>query len=137
MYTFFTKSPRTADCHWVKNVQIRNFFWCVFSCIWTEYRKIRTKKTPYLDTFHTVYCQLKKSVYLTFYQYSQLDGYVSIIKSSLARFILAYWKSDRAETWLTNSGCYLIWMFDYKLKESATYLASQLFVALYICYQFF
>ena len=28
----------------VKSVQIRSFFWFVFSCIWTEYRKIRTRK---------------------------------------------------------------------------------------------
>ena len=36
------------------------FFWSVFSRIWTEYtdlrsyRKIRTRKTPFLDTFHAV-----------------------------------------------------------------------------------
>ena len=26
------------------------FFWSVFSCIRTGYRKIRIRKTPYLDT---------------------------------------------------------------------------------------
>ena len=43
------------------------FFWSVFSCIWTEYGEIRylsvfspnvekyePEKTPYLDTFHAV-----------------------------------------------------------------------------------
>ena len=30
--------------HCVKSVQIRAFFWSVFSCIQTEYRKIQTKK---------------------------------------------------------------------------------------------
>ena len=67
--------------HCVKSVQIRSFFWSVFSRIQTEYRKIRSislysvrmrenteylsvftpnagkygpKKTPYLDTFHAV-----------------------------------------------------------------------------------
>ena len=30
-------------------------FWSVSSCIRTEYRKIRTEKTPYLDTFHAVH----------------------------------------------------------------------------------
>ena len=30
------------------------FFWSVFLCIQTECWKIRTKKTPYLDTFHAV-----------------------------------------------------------------------------------
>ena len=29
--------------HCVKSVQIRSYFWSVFSCIWTEYRKIRTR----------------------------------------------------------------------------------------------
>ena len=31
--------------HCVKSVQVRRFFWSVFSCI-------RTRKTPYLDTSH-------------------------------------------------------------------------------------
>ena len=30
------------------------FFWSVISCIWTEYRDIRTEKTLYLDTFYEV-----------------------------------------------------------------------------------
>ena len=30
--------------HCVKSVQIRSFFWSVFSCIQNKYRKIRTKK---------------------------------------------------------------------------------------------
>ena len=45
--------------HWVKSVQIRSFFWSVFSRIWTEYvekrsRKSGPEKTPHLDTFHVV-----------------------------------------------------------------------------------
>ena len=32
----------------------KKLFWSVFSRIRTEYGKIRTRKTPYLDTFHTV-----------------------------------------------------------------------------------
>ena len=35
--------------HYVKRVQIRSFFWSVFSRIWTEYGP---EKTPYLDNFH-------------------------------------------------------------------------------------
>ena len=35
----------------MKCVQIRSFFWCVFSHIGTEYGP---EKTPYLDTFHAV-----------------------------------------------------------------------------------
>ena len=40
--------------HDVKSVQIPSFFWSVFSCIWTEYRKIRIRKTPSLDTSQVV-----------------------------------------------------------------------------------
>ena len=38
----------------MKSVEIRSFFWPVFSCIQSEYRKIRTRKSPYLGTFHAV-----------------------------------------------------------------------------------
>ena len=38
------KEITSPSPHYVKNVQIRSFFWSVFSCIWTEYRKIRTRK---------------------------------------------------------------------------------------------
>ena len=40
--------------HCVKSVQIRRFFWSVFSCIQSEYRKIQTRKLLYFDTFHAV-----------------------------------------------------------------------------------
>ena len=56
--------PKRLHC--VKSVQIRSFFWSVFSRIRTEYGEMRTdlsvfspnegkcgpEKTPYLDTFH-------------------------------------------------------------------------------------
>ena len=44
-YLFNTQIHIRQHCG--KSVQIRSFFWSVFSCIWTE-------KTPYLDTFHAV-----------------------------------------------------------------------------------
>ena len=37
--------------HPVKSIQIRSFFWAVFSCIQTEYRKIRTRKISILGHF--------------------------------------------------------------------------------------
>ena len=37
--------------HCVKSVQIRNYFWSVFSCIRIEYGP---EITPHLDTFHAV-----------------------------------------------------------------------------------
>ena len=39
------------NMHGVKSVQIRSFFWSVFSRTRTEYGP---EKTPYLDTFHAV-----------------------------------------------------------------------------------
>ena len=46
--------------HCVNSVQIRSFFWSVFSCIWPECvfspntGKYGPEKTPYLDTFYAV-----------------------------------------------------------------------------------
>ena len=40
--------------HCVKSVQLRNFFWSVFSRIRTDVGKYGPEKTPYLDTFHAV-----------------------------------------------------------------------------------
>ena len=53
--------------HCLKSVQIQSFFWSLFSCIWTEYRDLRSispysirmqenadRKRLYLDTFPVV-----------------------------------------------------------------------------------
>ena len=40
--------------HCTKSVQIRSFFWSVFSRIQSECGKIRTRKNSYLDSFHAV-----------------------------------------------------------------------------------
>ena len=40
--------------HCMKSVQIRSYFWSVFSCIRTKYRKYGPEITPYLDIFHAV-----------------------------------------------------------------------------------
>ena len=37
--------------HCVKNVQMWSFFWSVFSCIQSDYRKIRTRKNSVLGHF--------------------------------------------------------------------------------------
>ena len=37
---------RFVILHCMKSVQIRSFFWSVFSCIWTEYEDFRSK-SPY------------------------------------------------------------------------------------------
>ena len=48
----------------VKSVQIWTFLWSVFSCIWAEYRKIRTTKISVFGHFHAV-PDLLKQEYLT------------------------------------------------------------------------
>ena len=50
-FRFFFASVANLNNPCMKSVQIRSFFWSVFSCIRTEYRP---EKTPYLDTFHVV-----------------------------------------------------------------------------------
>ena len=40
--------------HHVKSIQIQTFFWSVFSQRQSKYGKIRTRETPYLDTFRSV-----------------------------------------------------------------------------------
>ena len=52
--------------HCVKSVQIQSFFWSLFSCIRTEYKKYGPEKTLYLDTFHTVMTFAKEMLYLVY-----------------------------------------------------------------------
>ena len=44
------------DDHCVTSFQIRSFFWSVFSCIWTEYSKIRTRRTSVFRYFSCSGC---------------------------------------------------------------------------------
>ena len=45
--------------HCVKSVQIRIFFWSVFSRIWTEYGKIRIRKSSVFEHFSRSVCFYK------------------------------------------------------------------------------
>ena len=64
-----TDKDNQGRVHCVKSVQIRSYFWSIFSCIRTEIQerftieisvlspntgKYGLEITPYLDTFHTV-----------------------------------------------------------------------------------
>ena len=51
--------------HYVKSVQIRSFFWSVFSRIYirTEYGP---EKTPYLDTFHVLYATFLQELHQSY-----------------------------------------------------------------------
>ena len=49
--TCHLKSLSQFLMHCMKIVQIRSFFWSVFSCIYSEYRKTRTRKNPVFGHF--------------------------------------------------------------------------------------
>ena len=64
----------SEDFHCVKSVQIWSFFLSVFSCIQSKYRKIRTRKTLYSDTFHAVFMRVSSMfIYKLWYQYLCTD----------------------------------------------------------------
>ena len=56
-WTYIIHSYIGAQLHCVKSIQIRNFFWFVFSCIWmnfriqSECRKMRTRKNSVFGHF--------------------------------------------------------------------------------------
>ena len=49
--SLFVTAGKDFPFHCVKSVQIRSFFWSVFSCIRTEYSKKRTRKNSLLGNF--------------------------------------------------------------------------------------
>ena len=60
-YQIFSSSQEERSVHCVKSVQIRSFFWSVFSCIWTNTGKYGPQKTPYLgnkDDVHELFQEL-------------------------------------------------------------------------------
>ena len=58
--------------HCVKSVLIRSYFWSVFSCIQSEYRKIRTRNNSVFGHFSRSdsYCQLATYLLVTLLIYS-------------------------------------------------------------------
>ena len=73
--------------HCVKSVQIRSFFWSVFSRIQSKYGKIRTRKNPYLDTFHAVLGLMTNGYDILLLYYCVIILYYVIL---LCYFILLY-----------------------------------------------
>ena len=52
----------TGGYHCVKSVQIRSLFWSVFSCIQSEYRKIRNRKNSVFGHFSRSACLVSCSL---------------------------------------------------------------------------
>ena len=73
--------------HCVKSIQRRSFFRSAFSCIRTEYRKIRTRKTPYLDTFHAEILQSrsKNDMIQKHKTYHPTTGMVQVLQNTDCR----------------------------------------------------
>ena len=47
-----TRNPtKIRPLHCVECIQLPSFFWSVFSCIWTEYKKIRARKISIFGRF--------------------------------------------------------------------------------------
>ena len=59
----------SAEEHCVKSVQIRSFFWSVFSCIQTQYRDLRSK-SPYSVRIQENADQKKLSIWTLFTQWN-------------------------------------------------------------------
>ena len=72
------KFNNTDTRHYVKSVQIRSFFWSLFSCIWTEYgdllriqykyKKLRTGKNSVFGHFsRSVHQGKAKKIFIFFF----------------------------------------------------------------------
>ena len=64
--------------HCVKSVQIQSYFWSVFSCIRTEYRKIRTRN-------NSVFGHFSRSAYYSRGLYTPVKGRISFTKKLLKK----------------------------------------------------
>ena len=90
--------------HYVKSVQIRRFFWSVFSCIWTEYWDLRSKsvqtqentdqKNPRIRTLFTQ-CALKKTTHITCKGFQLFTYELKEQKKQLAYWVRSLFINDR------------------------------------------
>ena len=104
--TFFYRTPLVAGCtikstkgnmglgviltigtilttwHYAKIVQIRSYFWSVFSCIRTEYRKIRTRNNSVFGNFSRSVNRWKKDFNMSGTWFGKL---VNVLRGSLEK----------------------------------------------------
>ena len=72
--------PNRESFHCLKSVQKRSFYWPLFSCIWTEFRKIRTRKKSAFGHF-------SRSVPST-----KVSSFEVVIIFSVTKFYRYFWK---------------------------------------------
>ena len=112
--TFFYRTPLVAGCtikstkgnmglgviltigtilttwHYAKIVQIRSYFWSVFSCIRTEYRKIRTRNNSVFGNFSRSVNRWKKDFNMSGTWFGKL---VNVLRGSLEKHVaVALWR---------------------------------------------
>ena len=131
---FMNHHLQTSHC--VKSVQIRSYFWFVFSCIRTEYREIvclsvfspNTGKygpeiTSYLDTFHAV--SVRCYVTVECIKPNLLYKYIKKFKSSQGSISLNYWsESSKTQFFPVNIAKGLCFSWELKLLK----LIKQMFL---------
>ena len=69
-HTCLTNLSHSIFQHYVKIVQIRSIFWSVFSCIRTEYRKIRTRKYSLFGHFS----RSAENMFIHFNEHSEIHS---------------------------------------------------------------
>ena len=92
----FPSSRRITDYfHWVKSFQIRSFFWSVFSCIQSEYRKIRTWKKSVFG--HFLRCVAKWWIFRNLTLWSILSANEPSLSK---RIVISFGRKTFTETYL-------------------------------------
>ena len=91
--SYFTKKPlETAhaclifcNSHCMKSVQIRSFFWSVFSRIRTEYREILRIWTLFRQCFHKIFQNMSGELSLNVWKIFRDHGYFYRIETKFSR----------------------------------------------------
>ena len=83
---FIEASEASVNTHCVKSVQMQSYFWFLFSCIPTEYRKIRTRNNSIFGHFPCSACHIQ---YLT-----SVTSNRSICRTSVTGIYLIFYLSS-------------------------------------------
>ena len=82
---FFYKRFCYGFFHCVKSVQIRSFFWSVFSRIRTEYREILRIWTLFRQCFHKIFQNMSGELSLNVWKIFRDHGYFYRIETKFSR----------------------------------------------------
>ena len=101
-----TKSKNAYSTHCVISVQIRSFFWSVFS---RNTGKYGPERTPYLETFHVVYKLWKKWKWVAVLKSSVIRQKGESQSGCLKKTKHAKFSKKRTffTPWYVHAGCFL------------------------------